>query len=131
MAASKSCSKSGCPDLTQGGASYCSIHTLARPSSWHTSTRRSPGNWKTLVKAVKRRDRAKCRICKEKGSVVDHLLPTKWGGNHGMTNLRLMCSACHAKKTTDESTLGRRLRKVSDQAEYDSMIRDFIARWRA
>lgn len=75
---------------------------------WAGSERRSrlPANWPELVNKVKKRARKQCekvlpsgRRCPRKGTDVDHIIP---GDDHRMTNLRLLCEAHHAPKSSRE-----------------------------
>lgn len=81
---------------------------------WETSDRKSrlPANWSQLVKEVWRRDKGQCtwRLpsgarCPRRGADVDHIRP---GDDHRMSNLRLLCTHHHAKKTAREGVFGRR-----------------------
>ena len=46
--------------------------------------------------------------CPSDGTEVDHIVP---GDNHDLTNLQLLCKACHAWKTRGEATAGLRARQ--------------------
>ena len=55
-----------------------------------------PKNWSALRKVVIKRDRGKCVWCGEPGNQVDHI---ERGTDHSLTNLRLLCRACHMRRT--------------------------------
>jgi 5-methylcytosine-specific restriction protein A len=72
--------------------------------SWAGSTRRArlPSDWPARVKKVKQRARGRCEDpfhavdCDRVGREVDHI---KQGDDHSLSNLQLLSTACHARKT--------------------------------
>ena len=60
------------------------------------------------------RDRGRCQatiggvLCPDEGTEVDHIVA---GDNHDLTNLQLLCKACHAWKTRGEAVVGNRARQ--------------------
>lgn len=61
-------------------------------------------DWYWIRKAVLKRDRYTCSICKtryrKKFLDVDHIIPIRMGGQpHDKENLRLLCKECHKAKT--------------------------------
>ncbi|MFD1044178.1 HNH endonuclease [Kibdelosporangium lantanae] len=73
--------------------------------SWTSSNRkgRLPVGWTALRITVLKRDRFTCQIrgqgCTAHATEVDHIQP---GDNHGLENLRAVCSTCHSRKSTSE-----------------------------
>ena len=62
----------------------------------------------------------KCVLCGEYGREVDHVIPAWRGGSDAPSNLRVLCSDCHAEKTLRESIEARehyrRLNRRPDRA---------------
>jgi len=56
-----------------------------------------PADWESIRKSVLRRDDYSCTVCGVENIElhVDHIIPRKWHGNHGQTNLRTLCRHCH------------------------------------
>ena len=53
-----------------------------------------------------------CRACGRRGTVVDHIMPRRLGGDSWDTaNLQTLCSAHHAAKTGKEKTIYRVLKQ--------------------
>lgn len=84
--------------------------------SWSTSNRASrlPKNWHRVRAFVLERDRRTCQIrsdrCTLIANQVDHVIA---GDNHDPSNLRAVCSACHATKSSREgSTAATERRKL-------------------
>ena len=80
---------------------------------WIGSTRRErlPADWLRRVAAVKRRDQGRCtwmdphgRRCAAAGTDVDHI---RRGDDHALSNLRLLCRAHHAYKSSREGNAAR------------------------
>ena len=62
---------------------------------------------------IKKRDFGLCQACRREGRsrpghVVDHIKPLWNGGTNDATNLELLCTACHDRKTAAEA--GQRAR---------------------
>lgn len=84
--------------------------------AWETSNRRSrlPRDWEARRRIVIARDNGRCQAmiggasCPSDGTEVDHIVP---GDNHDLTNLQLLCKACHSWKTRGEATAGLRARQ--------------------
>lgn len=83
--------------------------TTRTPSSHTTTTHQ----WRTKTRpAVLARDRHTCQIrgphCTTTATQVDHITPIAAGGHpHDLDNLRAVCEACHAAKTTTDAATGR------------------------
>lgn len=63
--------------------------------------------WDRLRLSILDRDRHLCQPCLPAGRVtpartVDHIIPRAKGGTDDPDNLRAICDACHAAKTTRE-----------------------------
>lgn len=90
--------------------------------AWETSNRRSrlPRDWEARRRIVIARDNGRCQAtiggvrCTSEGTEVDHIIA---GDNHDLTNLRLLCEACHAWKTRGEATAGRRARQQKEKTK--------------
>lgn len=75
--------------------------------SWQSSDRKSrlPDNWAQLRARVFARDRGRCqwledgRMCGARATDCDHI---EAGDNHDLTNLRALCAAHHAVKSSSE-----------------------------
>lgn len=88
-------------------------------AGWEGSDRhdRLPGNWSKLVKAVKIRDKGRCRWilpksktrCPRDGTDVDHIVP---GDDHSLKNLQLLCAHHHQVKTALDNRRARRSDKA-------------------
>lgn len=84
--------------------------------AWETSNRRSrlPKDWEARRRIVIARDNGRCQAtvggvrCPAEGTEVDHICA---GDDHSLTNLQLLCKACHAWKTRGEATAGLRARR--------------------
>ena len=83
--------------------------------AWETSNRRSrlPRDWEARRRIVIARGNGRCQAtvggvrCPAEGTEVDHICA---GDDHSLTNLQLLCKACHAWKTRGEATAGLRAR---------------------
>ena len=40
-----------------------------------------------------------CRICRKPSEHIDHIIPVAKGGTNERSNLQMLCSVCHGKKT--------------------------------
>jgi 5-methylcytosine-specific restriction protein A len=88
-------------------------------SGWNGSDRRIrlPENWPQMVKAVKIRDKGRCRWilpkskkrCPRPGTDVDHVVP---GDDHSLKNLQLLCAHHHQVKTTLDNRRAGKARKA-------------------
>lgn len=80
-------------------------------SGWKQSNRKArlPSDWRRITLAVRRRDRGVCTLCGQPGTDVDHIEP---GDNHAMSNLRLLCSPCHARKSAREGAAAMAVRRA-------------------
>ena len=63
--------------------------------------------WVKVRRVILNRDMHLCQPCREAGRIttartVDHIKPKAEGGADDPDNLRAICSACHASKTTAE-----------------------------
>lgn len=72
---------------------------------WTGSDRsdRLPENWNSIRARVLVRDKYRCKLrlddCLIQAREVDHIIP---GDDHSLTNLRAVCSKCHARKSSQE-----------------------------
>nr|DAQ13567.1 MAG TPA: HNH endonuclease [Caudoviricetes sp.] len=97
--------------------------------AWETSNRRSrlPRDWEARRRIVIARDNGRCQAvvggvhCAAEGTEVDHI---DAGDNHNLTNLQLLCKACHAWKTRGEATAGLLARQRK------AKIKPLNERWR-
>lgn len=110
------CSKAGCPNLTD--RKYCPEHAPIQASedsekAWRTSketasTRGYGARWRKLRLMILARDPV-CVLCRQRPSTtVDHVMPKSRGGQDEESNLRGLCSRCHAAKSTAEGNQARR-----------------------
>ena len=84
--------------------------------AWETSNRRGrlPRDWEARRRIVIARDRGRCQAtiggaqCSSEGTEVDHICA---GDDHSLTNLQLLCKACHAWKTRGEAVAGNRAKR--------------------
>lgn len=86
---------------------------------WEGSDRkdRLPANWASeIVPEVKRRAGGQCQKilpsgarCPRPGSDVDHVIPND---DHRYSNLRLLCTEHHAKKSSREGNDARRAKRA-------------------
>lgn len=86
--------------------------------TWAGSNRRErlPRNWPALRRRVIKRDDGQCTWrysdgtrCEQPGTDVDHITP---GDDHALTNLRLLCSWHHARKSASEGGTAAALTRV-------------------
>lgn len=86
---------------------------MTKPSGgWRgqTGTRQQRGYdaaWDRLRLTILARDHHLCQVCLATGRptsarTVDHIKPKAQGGTDESDNLRAICDACHAEKTTRE-----------------------------
>lgn len=80
----------------------------SKKSNWHTSDRkkRLPANWEALRRQVGKRDGWLCQwrfsdgtYCGLPGNQIDHIIPS---GSDDPSNLRCLCKAHHAIKSSSE-----------------------------
>jgi len=98
--APKGCHTPGCRNLQP-----CKLHTTKK---WgNTKSEPLPGNWKSLCRAVKARDRGVCRKCKRPApnGQTDHIINRARGGTNDLSNLQWLCRGCHSVKTKWEASL--------------------------
>ncbi|MFQ5881363.1 MAG: HNH endonuclease signature motif containing protein [Candidatus Methylomirabilales bacterium] len=67
-------------------------HILDR---WYTS----PPDWEWRRRRVMERERFRCVECGQPGSLVHHKRSLAEGGDHSLSNLRLLCRPCHERQT--------------------------------
>jgi len=110
--AAKVCAEPGCPELTDGAATYCAGHER---DPWRDRDERRPrtmSGWEEQRRArrVKRAHGYRCHVCKkthdEHDLEVDHVIPVTAGGSDDESNLRPICKPCHKRKTQRESRGG-------------------------
>jgi len=63
--------------------------------------------WDLMRREILIRDSFQCRACgrlcgNPKEAHVDHIIPKKLSGSNDPSNLQVLCSGCHAKKTNRE-----------------------------
>ncbi|PHM52827.1 HNH endonuclease [Xenorhabdus sp. KK7.4] len=107
----RACRKSGCPKTTTDRRGYCTDH-IHTGWQYHQQGRsrheRGYGSqWDKLKTRVKQRDNFLCQHCLRQGLVVtgitvDHIQPKAHGGTDALSNLKLLCEACHRQKTATE-----------------------------
>ncbi|MCC8381544.1 HNH endonuclease [Xenorhabdus sp. PB30.3] len=107
----RACRKSGCPKTTTDRRGYCTDH-IHTGWQYHQQGRsrheRGYGSqWDKLKTRVKQRDNFLCQHCLRQGRVVtgttvDHIQPKAHGGTDALSNLQLLCEACHRQKTATE-----------------------------
>lgn len=90
------------------------------------STRETSKEWPRVRKRVLVRDRRRCLFCGQPSNIVDHRLPTTWGGLDELENLQTMCAEDHRVKTIEEARLGRRLK---DGSADEKEVRRHVLRW--
>ena len=113
------CLEPGCPEIVEAKSGWCAPHDpWKKQPAWKNSAsaaeRGSGWAWSRLRKKVLRRDGYRCVLCKRPGQEVDHIIPVarcvELGINpHDLTNLRTLCTACHAEKTEADRVEGMRL----------------------
>lgn len=76
---------------------------------WSDRSRRRlelPSGWASIRREVIARDGGRCVLCGAPGTDVDHVVR---GSDHSLGNLRLLCRACHMRRTGRDG--GRTSRK--------------------
>lgn len=75
-------------------------------------------DWRRARDAAMRRDQWRCQLrlegCQGAASQVGHILAVADGVDHRLTNLRSVCTACHAKRTAQQGNQARRGRRNAD-----------------
>lgn len=88
-------------------------------SGWNDSDRKArlPANWTDIVRFVKGRAANRCewrlksgKRCPRRGADVDHRRP---GDDHSLSNLQLLCTTHHGKKTAWEAYQAKTAKKAS------------------
>ncbi len=90
---------------TKDNPSYCATHKPLMKKYKYKDTRRRAYNDpeyrrnKALIKKAQRN----CVLCGTPGNAankltVDHIIPISKGGNHHISNLRVLCANCHKKR---------------------------------
>ena len=97
-----------CGRPTRDGA-RCSEH--ARGRGWG-GTRTMPSGW-DAVRARVLREEPRCRECGRTAVTVDHIRARAFGGSEDRLNLRSLCAACHARKSSHEGHEGAKRRRAS------------------
>ena len=109
----RACRVSSCHGIVRSGVcGYC-----GRSSQVRSQDRRPPAarrgydsRWRK-IRAVVLASESLCRQCIERGSIksadlVDHIIPLRGGGTHGIANLQPLCRSCHAEKTASDNAAG-------------------------
>ncbi len=60
----------------------------------HGSTR----SWRTIRAQILALHAYRCKMCGERATEVDHIVPVADGGTNHASNLRPLCHACHAAR---------------------------------
>ena len=70
-----------------------------------------------IKRAIKARDRHRCKCCGQVASDVDHIVARSNGGDHEFENLQALCRACHDAKTRKDApwTAGGIYAKAKEQ----------------
>lgn len=76
------------------------------PGSWRGGSER-PAGWRGVRAAALARDRWTCQDCGGHAREVDHIIPRSRGGSDAINNLRAICKACHAIKSSREGNDAR------------------------
>ncbi len=105
------CRHNGCRGLTTDRSGYCEQH---RNTNWEnhqrglSNTQRGYGAaWQRLRRLIIARDKGLCQVCRRKGLAVegkeiDHITTKANGGSDDPSNLQLLCTPCHRRKTANE-----------------------------
>lgn len=95
-----------CQRPTTDGKPRCDEHTKPLDSYRRAGIDRAR-RIKRLTEAekqwVRERDFHTCRECGKPGHEVDHITPTKDGGDNRPSNLQTLCTPCHDTKTRREA----------------------------
>jgi 5-methylcytosine-specific restriction protein A len=113
----KICAEGGCDVRVAKPIRRCEAHTRGtgksgwaeRPSGRASKGRLVGSKWRKLRAHVIARDFGLCQVCKAKGLIrngteCDHI---DNDGTDDMSNLQMICDACHKVKTQDESRAAR------------------------
>lgn len=117
-AAPKPCGHPGCGVLVSDGTARCDRHKV-KPGSFadrRRGSRQSRGygaEWDRKRSEIIARDTGLCQACLRAGRVtegreVDHITPKSRGGSDDVSNLQLLCRACHKTKTQHEAAEARK-----------------------
>lgn len=87
------------------------------PGNWEGSRRKDtlPPQWAAIRRQVIERDRGRCRWienskrCPAPGTDVDHIGDRD---NHELSNLRLLCAAHHARRSSRQGNEAQRARRA-------------------
>ena len=105
------CNKSGCIETHINPGGYCDKHKHTkweRHQQGKSSAQRGYGSaWRKLRQRVFERDHGLCQQCLRDGRVsaatdCDHIISKAKGGTDEMSNLQMLCRACHKAKTGSE-----------------------------
>lgn len=98
----KVCTYPGCTELTTNRRCerHSQVHRKEVDSRRGTPDERGYGTrWRQLRLGALRRDFYLCRICGNKATDVDHIIPRARGGKDELSNLQSLCHPCHSRKT--------------------------------
>ena len=106
--APKKCGRDGC-ETRVVGRTFCPEHSVGwRDNGGRTAT----AGHKARRTQVLARDKGVCQLngpnCTHRATIADHIINVARGGTDDLTNLQAVCAPCHATKTQDEATEGRR-----------------------
>lgn len=100
--------------------------------AWPTTSRHERGYgsvWAKTRERIIQRDKGLCQACLRQGKLtayrkghafaVDHIRPKAKGGTDDDDNLELLCSDCHADKTTAEGAEAQG-RTIKQRMTYDA-----------
>jgi 5-methylcytosine-specific restriction endonuclease McrA len=67
---------------------------------------KQPGNWRTTVARILKRDQWRCYLDGKPAISVDHIVPVAEGGTHDDDNLAAICPGCKATKDEQDRRAG-------------------------
>ena len=74
----------------------CAEHT-------RTASQRGYGSAWQRLRAQMLAEAPSCQLCGAIATQIDHIVPKSRGGSDARSNLRGLCSACHARKSAREA----------------------------
>jgi 5-methylcytosine-specific restriction endonuclease McrA len=109
--ASRYCLTPRCGMIVDGRSSYCDQHQPRREPWQGSKSRASTWEWKRMRRRILTRDGNRCVLCGAPATQVDAIKPGAEGGSHlEPSNLRSLCTDCHAAKTEEDRLRGLRRR---------------------
>ncbi|MBE8597901.1 HNH endonuclease [Xenorhabdus sp. BG5] len=97
----RACRKRGCPKTTTDRSGYCHDHLHTGWQNHQQGKNRHARGYGSKW------DKQLCQQCLREGRAVtgvtvDHVTPKAHGGTDELSNLQLLCWACHKRKTAME-----------------------------